>query len=210
MKTSLLFKNLYKNLGVVVFFCFIFGVSTASAALNLFDGTNTTVLIPTGQSTSASNITLTANSILSQDDATSYTLSGIISGAFSLTYNTTYKLTLSGVNTYSGGSIINPGAIVDIKAAGNTGTGSVTMSGGTLWLDFNAAFARDMIFSTGTNSSLILGRSDAIGSTISFSGTLTGSGGVSFSSVYNSSTTQSLPSVVKFFRKWNYRDRWFY
>ena len=58
-------------------------------------------------------------------------VTGILSGNFTLTKNTTGNLTLTNANTYTGGTVLNAGTL----AAGNGsafGTGNLTVNGGTL------------------------------------------------------------------------------
>jgi autotransporter-associated beta strand protein len=68
------------------------------------------------------------------------TLSGIISGSGSLTKNSSSTLTLSGNNTFSGGLTLNNGTLTigisstasgGLVSSGATGSGNVTLNGGT-------------------------------------------------------------------------------
>jgi|GEM_PF-1223577 len=104
--------------------------------------------------TTGSTVSLAGNVFLDTDGATFYTnggdliLSGVISGAGSLTKSGTGTLTLSGTNTYAGATTISGGTL-RISSAGNLqGTSGVTLAGGTLQ----------------ATSPLTLGKSIALGS----------------------------------------------
>jgi fibronectin-binding autotransporter adhesin len=62
------------------------------------------------------------------------TLSGVISGGGAFTKTGAGTLTLSGTNTYSGGTIITGGnsSVLSISSASNSGTGAVTIDGGSV------------------------------------------------------------------------------
>jgi autotransporter-associated beta strand protein len=65
--------------------------------------------------------------------ASDLTLSGIISGAFMLTKTGAGALTLSGTNTYSGGTSLNAGTInINNTQALGTAAGTFTINGGTI------------------------------------------------------------------------------
>lgn len=61
----------------------------------------------------------------------SLTQQGIVSGSGTLTKAGPGSLTLSGVNTYAGGTVIKAGTL-RIAQSGNLGTGPLTLNGGTL------------------------------------------------------------------------------
>jgi autotransporter-associated beta strand protein len=65
------------------------------------------------------------------------TISSVISGAISLIKNGTGTLTLTVDNTYSGGTTINDGTLEIITATG-LGSGTATISGGALTINFGA------------------------------------------------------------------------
>ena len=86
----------------------------------------------TATSTLTSPITLAANSSIGGPG--NLTLPDAIGGSgMSLTYSGTGQLTLSGANTFSGGTIVNSGTL-DGNVAGSL-LGNVTVNGGTLQMD---------------------------------------------------------------------------
>ena len=58
-------------------------------------------------------------------------VTGILSGNFTLTKSTAGNLTLTGANTYTGGTVLNAGTLF-IGNASALGTGNLTVNGGTL------------------------------------------------------------------------------
>lgn len=78
----------------------------------------------------AGNINLNANT-LTTGDATNVEISGVISGAGDLVKQGTGTLTLSGTNTYAGGTAINNGVLTTNNTTA-LGTGTVAVNGGTL------------------------------------------------------------------------------
>ena len=84
----------------------------------------------------AGNVILDANANIGNNDVNTI-VSGVISGTANLQKSGTGNLTLSGANTYSGGTILN-GGIVEFFADANLGaaSGSLTFDGGDLrWND---------------------------------------------------------------------------
>ena len=71
------------------------------------------------------------NGILAFDRSDPVTFSGVISGAGSVRELGTGTLTLTGPNTYSGGTALNAG-ILAVNGDGNLGTGALSFNGGTL------------------------------------------------------------------------------
>ena len=75
---------------------------------------------------------LTTNGTFSYSSSAAQTLSGLIQGTGNLTKSNTSTLTLSGNNTYSGGTTINGGAIQINHANALGTTGNITFGGGGL------------------------------------------------------------------------------
>ena len=65
------------------------------------------------------------------DNSAGFTVSGIVSGAFSLTKTGTGTLSLGGANTFNGGLLIKEGTVVGITVAGAFGTGAITIGDST-------------------------------------------------------------------------------
>lgn len=103
-----------------------FGNSANTITLN-----GGTLLLSSGL-TSSRNVILSSNSIIDTDnDPTS--LSGTISGGGLLTKNGTGQLTVTGTNTYTGGTSINNGTVIVNNASSLGATsGTLTINGGTL------------------------------------------------------------------------------
>jgi autotransporter-associated beta strand protein len=87
-----------------------------------------------GGGTTGGNVSLGANT-LTTGDATNTNFAGVISGAGgALTKQGLGILTLSGTNSYTGGTTVTSGSLqVGVSGTGTTGTGAVTVqSGGTI------------------------------------------------------------------------------
>ncbi|HEY5914156.1 MAG TPA: autotransporter-associated beta strand repeat-containing protein [Verrucomicrobiae bacterium] len=106
----------------------------ASAVLDLNNVDQTLASVSGGGSTGG-NITL-GSGALSIGGAGTY--GGVISGDGELIKSGTGTLTLLGANLYSGGTLINTGAVVVINGTGSgTGPGPVLIAGGTLQIGTN-------------------------------------------------------------------------
>jgi len=161
------------------------GITVAAEALTL-NGTgvssNGALRNISGANTFGGAITLGSASEIQADSASTLTLSGGITGAFSLTFdgagNTTVSgvigtgalikngsgtLTLSGNNTYAGGTTLNAGTLALGASSRLANTGSVTVAGGT--------------FDVGAFS-------DTVGAVTFQSGSITGTTGVLTGSSY--------------------------
>ena len=77
---------------------------------------------------------VTDKSILAFDRSDAYTFSGTISGSGAVKQIGTGILTLSGTNTYSGGTMLTSGTLV-VDSASALGVGDVTVNGGVLTAD---------------------------------------------------------------------------
>jgi fibronectin-binding autotransporter adhesin len=74
-------------------------------------------------------LTLGASQTIDTAAGTSLTLNGVISGSYGLTFADAGTATLSVANTYTGGSTINGGILVE-KVAASGGTGALTVNSG--------------------------------------------------------------------------------
>lgn len=148
------------------------GASSASAVTVNAGGTldlngfNETILSLAG----AGSVTL-GGGTLSVGNSAATTFSGAMSGTGSLIKAGAATMTLSGVNTYSGGTTINAGAI---SVAADTGlgnaSGTLTLNGGTFTTTKTLASARAVVL--GTKGGVI----SAGGTTLTLSGTISGPG----------------------------------
>ncbi len=104
------------------------GGGTRADAITFTGGTNTLTLAGTGGLTGGIGLTA-AGSTVTFNQATDVTLSNVITGAGGIIQNGTGTLTLTGDNTYSGGTAISVGKLF---ATSDTalGTGAVTVSNG--------------------------------------------------------------------------------
>ncbi|MCX5790385.1 MAG: autotransporter domain-containing protein [Elusimicrobia bacterium] len=152
-----------------------------------FGGSST--LQTTGNVTSARAITIAGASTVAtiDTDGNNTTLSGIISGTGALTLadsaGTPGTLTLSGDNTYRGGTTINAGTLL-ISKDGNLGnaSGGLAFGGGALQTTANVTSARTVKFNAGG------GTIDTDGNTTTLSGKLTGAGGLTLADSAGSGT----------------------
>jgi autotransporter-associated beta strand protein len=86
--------------------------------------------------TVSNNLSLAAGTIVAGSGAGSLTLSGIISGANSLTKTTRGDLTLTGANTYTGGTVVSGGTFTLGNQNGG-GTGAITLAAGSTFQQAN-------------------------------------------------------------------------
>ncbi len=104
------------------------GVNTYSGATTISNGTLT--IGGAGQlGSGAYSPNILNNGAFNYASSAAQTLSGIISGAGSLTNSGTGKLTLSGINTYSGPTIVSAGELVG-QTGGSNSSSAVTVSAG--------------------------------------------------------------------------------
>ena len=141
------------------------GNSANSITLN-----NATLLLSSGL-TSGRNFVLTNNSVIDTDnDLTS--ISGTISGTGVLVKNGTGDLSVTGTNTYTGGTTINDGTVI-VNSASSLGatSGTLTINGGTLEVATGYTSARNV--SLGNTASTIQVNSSQ---TYTASGVVSGTG----------------------------------
>jgi len=98
------------------------------------------------------------------------TVSNVLSGAGSVTKLGASALTLTGTNTFTGGTSINSGS-VRIAAAANLGTGNITLAGGTLAATETFTLGSSRVISLTANSILDV----AATKTLTFDGAFSGS-----------------------------------
>ena len=88
------------------------------------------------QVTIASPLSLTANTTLGGSGNGQVNISGVISGAGSLTKTNSGQLQLTGVNTFTGGTLISAGTVT-LGSQSGFGTNSVTLAAGTTFQQAN-------------------------------------------------------------------------
>ena len=113
--------------GIVNAFAPASAFTVASGATLALNGFNQTI----GSLAGAGNVTLGSASLTTGNDNTSTTFSGVLSGTGGLAKIGSGTLSLTGANAYSGGTTIS-GGLINFTAAGNFGTGAITLNGGGL------------------------------------------------------------------------------
>lgn len=150
------------------------GTGTSSLKINLNGNVNLNGNCSGNAAVLAGTITGTGHLNLGTTLQNAWTISSSISGALSLAVNS--RLTLSGNNSYTGGTVIS-GSMLTTRSVSALGTGGVTINGGSLALDGNleisALAGTGGAVSLGGNLLSISGR-DA--STV-YAGTITGAAG---------------------------------
>jgi len=125
------------------------------------------------------------------------TVANVISGTGSVTQAGTGTLTLSGVNTYTGGTLVSSGAIA-VQNARALGTGALTMKPNTqLIIDGNGFnIANAVVFAAAGDPTITVGTglTDTISGVISGPGSLTVNGGGTL--VLTATNTYTGPTVV--------------
>ncbi|WP_128113635.1 beta strand repeat-containing protein [Polynucleobacter necessarius] len=147
------------------------GVSTYTGATTISAGS--LELNSAGRISNTGGIVDNTQLAFNQDSTLTY--SGIISGSGTVTKKGTNKLTLSGLNTFSGGITVSSGTL-SIATGGTTGanlsTGAVTIAGGTLLANGDGnALTNSVTLSLGSNQ--IAATS---GVTATFNGIISGAG----------------------------------
>ena len=119
-----------------------------------------------------------ATSTFEIDPAQTYTLTNPISGTGTLNKTGSGTLSLAGVNTYSGGTVINAGTVVANSSASLGASGAVTtINAGTLEIAGSYSSARNFVL--GNSASTIMvdpSQTFTVGNVISGSGNLNKSG----------------------------------
>ena len=177
------------------------GYSFSGNAIQLDQGITTTY--SSGTSTVGLAITLTGNQTVDTATGGTLAISGVVSGAFSLTKSGGGDLILSASNTYGGGTTVNAGTLTLSGASSQAGSGSITVvSGATISLTGSASLANALtiggdgvggggaIVSFGTSSSDVISGNITLTSDllvhvnsqtqIAFSGTIGGAFGLTF------------------------------
>jgi len=161
--------------------------NTAATTLNnTTSGANQTLTIGTGGITTGTGAVTIGSATANQNvnvalggsqtwnvGAGGLTVTNVVSdggSAYSLTKSGAGKLTLSGANTYSGGTTIGAG-ILSAGSGTALGTGSVTMQGGTLQVATVSTVANNIV-ATSSGGTITVGT----GANITLTGTLSGSG----------------------------------
>ncbi len=127
-------------------------------------------------------VTLSGNSTIGTTG--DLTLSGIVGGGFSLTKSGAATLTLSGNNTYSGGTVVNAGAVFANNNNG-FGSGAITVNGGGIGSTGSRTIGNNIVaggdFFMGGSSTVYNGTLDLGGATraITFSNKATLNGIIS-------------------------------
>ena len=129
---------------------------------------------------------------------------GSASNAYSLTKIGAGTLTLSGINAYSGGTIINGGTLA-VSADNNLGSasGALSFGGGTLQFLAGFSLSRNVTLNAGGGTLDTNGNSVTVSSPISGSGGLTkiGTGTLTLSGVntYAGGCAHSITSLMRHF-----------
>lgn len=164
----------------------ITNANTYTGATNINAGT-----LQLGNGTSNGSISSTSsvtnNGTLAYNLAADQTANYPISGSGIVTKTGTGVLTLSGANTYSGGSTLNSG-VINLIGNGTLGTGQIALAAGTtLKIDKNLAVANTV---TGSGAIVNTGSLTNTGDFSGFSGTFTHNSSV-VSVAFNSASTTS-------------------
>jgi len=151
------------------------GLIFNTAGYTIASGTNTLTLgssgidasaLSSGTTTISGNLALGANQSWNVGSGSALSVSAVVSGAFGITNSGSGTLTLSGANTYTGGTTVNAGvvSVANLTTNGNLGAAAsgVTLNGGTLKTTNTAASTDTHVFTIG-----------ASGGTLNIAGTAT-------------------------------------
>lgn len=151
--------------------------SSASSNLVLQNGGELEYTAATASSNRGFTLGTGGGAIDVAQNTTTLTISGVATGAGSLTKNGTGTLILSGTNDYTGGTVVNAGTL-RAGSASAFGTGTMTVnSGGTLDVN-NQSLTIGSLAGSGTVTNLGTSTLTLSGGTSTFSGAIGGSGGL--------------------------------
>lgn len=156
----------------------------------LIDDTGTTTTITSAAAVLPTSVTV-------NNSTKAFTISATIGGSTPVAKLGTNTLTLSGTNTYSGGTFIGGGR-VGITANANLGdaAGTITFNGGELYITNDFSSARNVTLNAvAGNQVLLQGNADWTNS-----GTFTGDGGITFRQNPNGGTSATLTSTANDFK----------
>ena len=183
----------------------------SGTAVSIASGTNLDVQNnqTVGSLSGAGNVALASGKLLTVAGSSTTTASGVISGAGAFAKSGSGTLTLSGINTYSGNTTVT-GGILSISVDSGLGTAPASATAGSLTLDGGALNIRTN-FALDSNRGITLGSSGGSfqinsGTTLSYGGIITGTGGLSKASsgtltlsgtnTYTGSTTVSAGTLA--------------
>jgi len=158
--------------------------TAATTLTNTTSGANQTLTLGTGGLTTGTGAVTIGSATANQNvnialggnqtwnvGAGGLTVTNVVSGSgFSLQKSGTGNLTLSGANTYSGGTTLSAGTLTASNAS-SLGTGSLTMQGGTLKVSSAVTIANNIV-ATSSGGTITTGAAQ----NFTLSGTLSGSG----------------------------------
>ncbi len=141
------------------------------------------------------------NGTLVVDRSNAFDLANVISGTGSLTKNGAGTLTLSGVNSYTGGTTVSAGILT--LTGDNTGSGTTTVDAGAVLQIGTGGTSGNLAGDIANNGALVVNRSDALNlaNAISGAGSLMKSGAgtltLSGANSYTGATTVSAGTLTQ-------------
>ena len=130
-----------------------------------------------GSLAGAGNVTLGSATVTCGGDATSTTLSGVISGTGAVTKAGAGTMTLSGANTYTGATTVSAGTLTNGAAGVIADTSAVTVASGATW---NLATFNETVGSLAGAGNVTLGSATVTcggdNSSTTYAGVLSGTG----------------------------------